>query len=119
MAEQAGPAMAAIRAKQAALADRHRTLAEADQLLAGVLQEAHASAVTARRRIDSIAAEIGAGVQQAGFAVDTPLGAREFQRYLLARQRELIAIVADGQQDATAKRVLLESLSARYARSTG
>lgn len=116
MAEQAGPAVAAIRAAQAALADRHGAAAAADRAVAEVLQQAHAEAVAARRRIDAIAAQLEAGVQQGGFAVETALGAREFQRQLLARQHELIEIVEAAYRDATSKREFVESVRARYSR---
>lgn len=118
MAGQSGPSVAAIRAKQAVLADRYRTAAGADQVLAEVLQGASADTVAARRRLDAIAAEIAAWVRDpAGFAVDTPLGAREFQRLLVTKQRELITVVVDAQQGAATRQELVESLRARYPNS--
>lgn len=117
MAEQSGPSVAAIQAKQAVLADRYGAAAEADQILAEVTRSGYAGSVAARRQLDTIAAEIGACVQDsATFPAATPLGAREFQRLLLSKQREIIAIVVDAQQDASTKRQLLEALPARYPR---
>lgn len=116
MAEQSGPSVAAIRAKQAALADRYRAAATADRALVEVVQDGYAGSAAAGRRLDTIAAELDACVeQQALFAVDTPMGAREFQRLLLAKQRELIAVVVEAQQDVVARRELLQSLQPRYS----
>ncbi|HEU4362773.1 MAG TPA: DUF4226 domain-containing protein [Mycobacterium sp.] len=115
MAEQSGPSVAAIRAKQAALADRYRAAADADQALVEVVQGGYAGGAAAGRRLDTIAAELDACVeQQSLFAVDTPMGAREFQRLLLAKQRQLIAVVVEAQQDVVARRELLRSLQPRY-----
>ncbi|HET9876865.1 MAG TPA: DUF4226 domain-containing protein [Mycobacterium sp.] len=118
MAEQSGPSAAALRAKQAALSARQGATSDADQVLAEILRGAHATTVAARERLDAIAAEIDDCLQRSAvFAVDTPLGAREFQRFLVAKHRELIAIVAEAQRDDAAKRALLESLRPQYPKS--
>lgn len=120
MAEQAGPSVTAIRAKQAVLADQYRSAAKADQVLADVVRGGYAGTVATRRRLDTIAAEIAARVEDSiGSAVSTPLGMREMQRFLISKQRELIAVVTDARQDAAARHELLESLPARYSRSPG
>ncbi|MGH3563137.1 MAG: DUF4226 domain-containing protein [Mycobacterium sp.] len=120
MAEQSGPSVAAIQAKQAALSARHSRAADTDHVLAEALQGAHGTAVAARNRLDAIAAEIDDCVQnQAALAVDTPLGARELQKLLIAKHRELIAVVEEAYHDDAAKQALLESLRARYSDRTG
>lgn len=120
MAEQSGPSMAAVRAMTAALSARRDTAADADRVLVDAVRGAHAATVAARRRLDAIGAEIDDCVRhQAAFAVDTPLGAHEFQRVLLAKHRELIAIAAEAQRDDAAKRALLESLRAQYSTTPG
>jgi hypothetical protein len=119
MAEQSGPSVAAIQAKQAALTARYRTAAGADHVLTGALLGAHAATVAARERLDAIAAEIDACVQnQAALAVDTPLGARELQKLFIVKYRELIAVVAEAHRDDAAKQALLESLGPQYSSST-
>ncbi len=116
MSEQAGSSVAAIQERQAVLARQHDAIAEADRMLAEALAGAHAAMRESVRRLDAIAAEIDAAVpDQAELAADTPMGAREFQRFLVAKQREIAAIVADARELDRAKRVVLETLRARYS----
>ena len=51
--------------------------------------------------------------------IDTPLGAREFQTFLVAKQREIAAIVGRAHELDRAKAAVLESLRAQYAGSAG
>lgn len=113
MAEQTGPSAAAIGDREAALSARAGHAADADQLLAGILREAHAASVAARQRLDAVADEIEARVADHATA-GGPLSARELQRFLLGKQRELAAIVAEAQRDDAAKRALLEALRGQY-----
>lgn len=116
MAEQTGPSVAAIQAQQAALAKRHSAIADADRALQEVLASAHAEMRDSASRLDAIAAEIDRTVSdQAGSAVDTPMGAREFQRFLVAKQREIAAVVAGAHELAHAKSVILQGLRDKYA----
>ncbi|QUR65698.1 DUF4226 domain-containing protein [Mycobacterium spongiae] len=120
MSEQAGPSIAAIQARQAKLAGQHNTMADADRVLAEALGSAHAAMRDSVRRLDAIAAQIDSAVpEQHGRAVDTPLGAREFQKFLVAKQREIAAIVAEAQELDRAKSAVLEGLRVHYARPGG
>ena len=116
MSEQAGPSMGAIRARQSALASQHGTAAEADRVLGQVLASAHAATRESIRRLDAIADEIDrAATDRADLAVDTPLGVREFQRFLVAKQREITTVVTDAHELDRAKRAVLDRLRAQYA----
>jgi hypothetical protein len=118
MSEQAGYSVGAIQARQAALAKQHSAVADADQVLADAVASAHAAMRESVRRLDAIAAELDQAVaNQAGLAVDTPMGAREFQRFLVAKQHEIAAVVADAQELDRAKKAVLEGLRALYAGS--
>jgi predicted component of type VI protein secretion system len=120
MSEQAGSSVAAIQARQAVLARQHDAIAEADRMLAEALASAHAAMRESVRRLDAIAAEIDSAVpDQAELAVDTPMGAREFQKFLVAKQREIAAIVAEAHELDRAKSAVLERLRAEYARPAG
>lgn len=120
MTEQAGPSVAAMQARQLALVGRHGTVAEADRVLAEVLTSAHAAMREGARRLDAIADQIDhATVHQAGLAIDTPMGARAFQRFLLAKQREITAVVEEAQALMRAKKAVLESLRDQYAAGGG
>ncbi|OSC40358.1 DUF4226 domain-containing protein [Mycobacterium decipiens] len=120
MSEQAGFSVAAVRARQAALAGQHSAAADADDVLADALASAHAVLRDGIRRLDTIAAEIDRAVaDQAALAIDTPLGAREFQSFLVGKEREIATIVADAHELDRAKSALLEALRARYAGPAG
>jgi Domain of unknown function (DUF4226) len=120
MSEQAGPSVAALQARQSALASQHSTAADADRVLAEVLASAHAAIRESIRRLDAIAAEIDRAVPaQADLAVDTPMGAREFQKFLVAKQREIAAVVADAHELDRAKKAVLERLRTQYAAPAG
>jgi len=120
MGEQVGQSIGAIGERQAALARQHAAAADADRVLAEALASAHAATVEGVRRLDAIAAEIDRAVaNQTAIGLDTSMGAREFQRFLIAKQREILAVVADAQELDTAKKALLEKLTAHYTTSTG
>lgn len=120
MSEQTGPSLAAIQARQSSLASQHGTAADADRMLADVLASAHAAMRQSVGRLDAIGDEIDLAVRHhSGLAVDTPLGAREFQKFLVAKQREVAAIVADARELGRAKKTVLEGLRAQYSGSTG
>jgi Domain of unknown function (DUF4226) len=120
MSEQAGPSVAAIRARQSALASQHGAVADADGALAEVLASARAAIHESIRRLDAIADEIErAALGRADLAADTPMGAREFQKFLVAKQREIAAVVADARELDRAKTAVLERLQAQYAVSAG
>ncbi|MGB9227525.1 DUF4226 domain-containing protein [Mycobacterium sp.] len=120
MSEQAGHSVGAIQARQAALAKHHGTVAEADRVLADALAGAHAAMRESVRRLDAIADEIERAVLgQGDLALDTPLGAHEFQRFLLTKQREIAAVATNAHEFDRAKRAVLDGLRAQYAASAG
>ena len=58
-------------------------------------------------------------MHQASLAVDTPMGAREFQKFLVDKQREIAAVVEDARELSRAKKAVLEGLRDRYTADTG
>ena len=115
MSEQAGSSPAAIQAQQATMLRLHSTVVDADRVLAEALTSAHAVMRESVSRLDSIAAEIDRVASgQANPAVDTPMGARELQKFLVAKQREIAAIVAHAHELDRAKSAVLQSLRAQY-----
>jgi predicted component of type VI protein secretion system len=120
MSEQAGFSVAAIQTRQAALVSQHGVAAEADQVLEELVASAHAAMRASIRQLDAISAEIDHAVSgQADRGIDTPLGAREFQTFLVAKQREIAAIVGRAHELDRAKAAVLESLRVQYAGSAG
>ncbi|ORV40079.1 hypothetical protein AWC00_16650 [Mycobacterium conspicuum] len=111
--------LAAVRARQAALSSSHDTVADADRVLVQAISEAHAVLRESVTRLDAIAAEIDRVASgQAGAAVDTPMGAREFQKFLVAKQREIAAVVERAHELDRAKSAVLQGLRAQYTSST-
>ncbi|MBS4728088.1 DUF4226 domain-containing protein [Mycobacterium sp. SM1] len=120
MTQQTGRVAAALQAGQAALARQRGVAAEADRALADVLAAAHATVVEATGRLDEIAAEIDHAVRnQAALAVNTPIGAREFRRFLIAKQREIIAVVSHAHQVDMQAQTVLKALRSQYATPMG
>src|ERR1700758_1482292 len=120
MSEQTGPSLGAIQARQSALVNQHGTAAEADRVLAEVLASAHAATRESVRRLDAIGEEIDrAAADRTDLAVDTPIGAREFQRFLVAKQREIAAVVTDAHELDRVKRAELDRLRAEDAPPAG
>ena len=120
MADQAGQSIGAIGDAQAALSRQHAAAAEADRALTEALASAHAATVDGIRRLDAIAADIDLAVaNQAAIGLDTAMGAREFQKFLITKQREILAVVSDAHELDAAKKALLEKLTAHYNASAG
>jgi UDP-N-acetyl-D-mannosaminuronic acid transferase (WecB/TagA/CpsF family) len=118
MAEQAGLSIGAIRERQVALSRWQAAAAHADRALAEALASAHAATVDGVGRIDAIAAEIDRAVEnQVALGIDTATGAREFQKFLVAKQREICAVVSDAHELAAVKKAMLENLFQHYTAS--
>jgi hypothetical protein len=67
------------------------------------------------RRLDAIAAEIeDAMADPAEIPFDTPMGLRELQRFLVAKQREIASVVAHAHELDHAKATVLQALRERY-----
>ena len=116
MAEQTGHSVAAIQARQAVLTTQYHTAIDADRVLAGALASAHAATVEGLSRLDAVAEEIADAVQrQAALATDTHMGAREFQKFLIAKQREIMAVVSTARDMDSTKKTVLESLRQQYS----
>src|ERR1700722_12316657 len=114
------PSLAAIRARQSALASQHGSVADADQVLSEIVASAHAAIRESIRRLDAIADEIDrAAPNHAALAADTPMGAREFQKFLIARQRETVAVVVAAYDLVGTNEAILQSLRDQYAGADG
>ena len=80
---------------------------------------AHAVVVSALEQLNHIQTEIDTvatslDADPSAFATDTPAGALEFQRFLLAKQREIVAVVEQASAEAAAKAEVLERLRESY-----
>ncbi|MFV0495658.1 DUF4226 domain-containing protein [Mycobacterium sp.] len=116
MADRAGPSVEAAQRRQAALVRQQGVLADADRVLAEVLDGAHACLRDSVRRLEALGAEIEQAVRQrAGAVVESPLAAREFQLFLVAKQREIASVVAAARDFSRTQSAVLEGLAGQYS----
>ena len=113
---QAGGSGEALEAARRALAARDADLADADRALTEAISSAHAIAVGAIGRIDAITADVEAVVT--GQPKNNAAEAREIGRRLVAKNREIAAVVDEARAAADAKTVVLTQLIERYRPST-
>ena len=119
MVDQEGHSATAVAAASSALSARHAAVTDADRALAEAVTAAHTVTVESLRRLDAIEADIDSAVaNQEMLALDTPAGAAEFHRYLLAKHREIIDIVSQAAADGEAKSAVLQGLLSRYQGAT-
>jgi hypothetical protein len=110
--DDTGAVADALTAARAALASTGVRLAEADRRLAETVGNAHRVAVESARRLAKVQSEIDAAVARRRTATATQ--GREFSRFLLEKNREISAVVADAQAEARAATVVLQNLVGQY-----
>lgn len=108
-----GQANQAMKEAEADLAQQLSTAAEFDRQVIEALRQAHKTTVEGRRRLDGLAAEIAAAAQV--WDLSTAAGAREFQRFLIAKLSEIIRVVEDANDDDASKQALAAALMTLYA----
>jgi hypothetical protein len=113
---QFGSTADALEAARRALAARDADLSEADRALAEAIHGAYTIAVDSINRIDAINAEVDAAATD--HPKDTAAGAREIGHHLLAKNREIAAVIIEAQAAAEAKTIALKGLTERYRPST-
>jgi hypothetical protein len=109
---QFGDTADALEAARRLLAARDADLFDADRALAEAIHGAHAIAVDSIDRIDAITAEVETAATD--HPKDTAAGAREVGRHLLAKNREIAAVISEARAAAEAKTVALKELTDRY-----
>lgn len=109
---QHGDSPDALESVRRALAARAADLADADLALAEAVAGAHAMAVESIGRIDAIGAELDAAAT--GAPGDSPSAAHELSRTLVAKNRDIAAIVSEAKAAAHAKAAALKELTDRY-----
>jgi hypothetical protein len=116
MVEQSGQWAAALEGRQAELADRYAEVASADRSLADAVAVAHSTALAALAALARIESEIESAVA-AHVPEDGPVAARQLQRFLIDKQREIASVVADTRDRASAKAAAMQRLMDVYHRS--
>jgi Domain of unknown function (DUF4226) len=112
-----GAAADAIRAAESSLAQQNSLSAQVDLQVITAVLNAHATNATGRAALDGLQNEIESAVTTRT-DLDTPAGARAFQRYLIDKLRDIRTVVETAGLDATSKASLAAALSSLYATAT-
>ncbi len=91
------------------LKNQHTKVADADRTLAEAVLKAHANSVDSQKKLASLKQEIEDAVKNQT-TLDTPMGAREFSKFLLQKQQEILAIATDANLDDKDKQAILAGL---------
>jgi len=111
-----GAAADAIRAAETALAQQKSLTAQVDLQVVTAVLNAHAAHADGAAALEALQNEIEAAVVTRT-DLDTPAGARAFQRYLIDKLRDIRAVVETADLDATSKAALAAALASLYASS--
>lgn len=112
----AGAAADAIRRAEAALVRQNSVTAGVDLQVITAVLNAHVAHSTGAAALEELQREIEAAVATRT-DLDTPSGAREFQRYLIDKMHDIRAVVEDTDLDDTSKAALAAALASLYATS--
>ncbi|MGD9622263.1 MAG: DUF4226 domain-containing protein [Mycolicibacterium sp.] len=111
--QQEGAGIEAVKKLEEALKNQNSKTADADRTLASAVLQAHSNTVAGKQKLASLQQSIEEAVNRQT-ALDTPMGASEFQKFLLTKQKEIIDVVAQADLDDKSKRDILAGLSALY-----
>ncbi len=116
---QQGAAAEAIAAAEAALAHQNSANAQLDLQVISAILNAHARTVEGSDALSKLQQETEAAVRTRS-DLDTPAGARDFQRFLIGKLRDIRAVVANASLDDTSKSALMAAWTSLYnASKTG
>lgn len=115
MPEELGAHADAARAREDALARRLQRSVQADRAFVATVRGAAQVAVLGRKRLDGIEAEIREALDQHRAALETPAGARQFQRFLTAKTHDIHQVIADTVADSQARAQMVRTLSGGYS----
>lgn len=109
-----GLAAEAIRDAETALAQQKSTAAQVDLQVVTAVLNAHAANAAGAAELNRLQREIEEAVLSRT-DLDTPSGARQFQRYLIGKLRDIRTVVDVAGLDATSKASLAVALASLYA----
>jgi Domain of unknown function (DUF4226) len=110
---QEGDAADAIRNAEAALAQQNSATAQLDLQVITAVLNAHQQTAEGREALDTLQHEIEAAVRTRS-DLDTPAGARDFQRFLIGKLKDIRAVVAKASLDDTSKSALMAAWMSLY-----
>jgi hypothetical protein len=111
-----GEAAEAIADAEAALAHQNSASSQLDLQVISAIMNAHLQTVEGREALTKLQRETEAAVQTRS-DLDTPAGARDFQRFLIGKLRDIRAVVANASLDDTSKSALMAAWTSLYSAS--
>jgi hypothetical protein len=103
----------AIADAEAALAHQNSASSQLDLQVISAIMNAHLKAVEGREALTTLQRETEAAVRTRS-DLDTPAGARDFQRFLIGKLRDIRAVVASASLDDTSKSALMAAWTSLY-----
>ena len=110
---QEGDAADAIRNAEVALAHQNSTTAQVDLQVVTAVLNAHQKAEAGNQALNRLQRDIEGAVATRS-DLDTPAGARDFQRYLIGKLRDIRAVVAGASLDDTSNSALMAAWTSLY-----
>jgi hypothetical protein len=112
-----GRAAEAIRTAETSLAQQHSVSAQLDLQVITAVLNAHSTHFAGREALDGLQDDIETAVATRT-DLDTPAGARGFQRYLIGKLRDIKTVVETAGLDDTSKASLAAALASLYVGAT-
>jgi uncharacterized protein DUF4226 len=110
---QEGDAADAIRNAEVALAHQNSTTAQVDLQVVTAVLNAHHKSTAGAQALNRLQRDIEGAVATRS-DLDTPAGARDFQRYLIGKLRDIRAVVASASLDDTSNSALMAAWTSLY-----
>ena len=108
-----GDAAQAMTDAEVALAQQNSAAAQLDLQVVAAILNAHLTAAEGREALDKLQQETEAAVRTRA-DLDTPAGARDFQRFLVGKLRDIRTVVANASLDDTSKSALMTAWTSLY-----
>lgn len=113
-----GEAAEAIARAEAVLAQQNSASSQLDMQVVSAILNAHLKAVDGKEALIRLQRETEAAVQTRS-DLDTPAGARDFQRFLIGKLRDIRTVVLNASLDDTSKSALMAAWTSLYDASKG
>lgn len=111
--DQEGAGIDAVKTLEEALKGQNSKAAAADRQLVEAVMDATSNTDAGKRKLAALQQSIEDAVERQT-TLDTPMGASEFQKFLLTKQKEIIDVIEQADLDDKSKREILAGLSALY-----
>ncbi|OBG28702.1 DUF4226 domain-containing protein [Mycobacterium sp. 852002-51057_SCH5723018] len=108
-----GEAAEAMAGAEAALAHQNSASSQLDMQVVAAILNAHQKAVEGRDALTKLQRDIEAAVLGRS-DLDTPAGARDFQRFLIGKLKDIRAVVLNASLDDTSKSALMAAWTSLY-----